>query len=45
MTPAWPPGARAVAPVRARVSGDVTAAKKKKGEGVDVNPKTKGIVS
>jgi len=34
MTPAWPPGARAVAPVRARVPGDVAVAKKKKGEGV-----------
>ena len=42
---AWPPGARAIAPVRPRVLGNVAAAKKKKGEGVDVNPKTKGIVS
>ena len=44
MTPAWPPGARAVAPVSARVPGDVAMAKKK-GEDVDVNPKTKGILS
>ena len=33
---AWPPGARAVAPVRARVPGDVVAVKKEKWEGAAV---------
>ena len=36
--PVWPPGARAIASVRAQVLGDVAAAKKKKGEGVAIKP-------
>ena len=38
VTPAWPPGARTVAPVRAWVLGDVAAVKKEKGEGATVKP-------
>ena len=38
MTPAWPPGARAVALVRAWVSGDFTMVKKEKAEGAAVKP-------
>ena len=36
MTPAWPPGARAVALVRAQVPRDVAVVKKKEGEGITV---------
>ena len=36
MWPAWPPGARVVAPVHARVPGDVATAKKRKERVVDV---------
>ena len=36
MAPAWSLGARAVAPVRAQVPGDVAVVKKKEGEGVTV---------
>jgi len=38
MTPVWPPDARAVALVRARVPGDVAMVKKEKGEGAAVKP-------